>query len=66
MPSIYEPHPGDDPATAALRAFVCRDESKQCPFCSKSDWGAYLHSPKCPFRMAYDVLEALEAAGVEV
>ena len=34
---------------------IQEDESKNCPFCHKDEWGIFKHEDGCPFYMAYEI-----------
>jgi hypothetical protein len=43
-----------------VKVLLDNDESKKCPFCSKSDYGEEKHDYVCPFAVAYSIKKATE------
>lgn len=36
---------------------IDKDETRNCPFCTKKEWGEEHHDKKCPFAIAYKMIE---------
>ena len=36
---------------------VEQDTSEECPYCNKKEWGEENHESKCPFSIAYRIIE---------
>ena len=37
-----------------------KDETKNCPFCHKVEWGEEFHDKGCPFAFAYETIERIK------
>lgn len=46
-----------DDAHRLAKAIVDRDESSECLFCSKTEWGEEKHDTHCPYAIAYEILK---------
>lgn len=44
--------------TQLIETLLENDYEKECPFCTKEEWGEEKHDEICPFAIAYALREA--------
>ena len=43
-------------ALKLAKLLVDNDETRECPFCDKMEWGEKYHAKDCPFTLAYQII----------